>query len=101
MILNDPEALQLLLPIVRADFEATQTYEYREEPPLSRRISALGGSRDPTTPEELLHPWSGHTTGPFSLHMLPGGHFFIEESRAQLLEIIASELRGILELSET
>jgi surfactin synthase thioesterase subunit len=33
--------------------------------------------------------------------MLPGGHFFIEESQAQLLAIIASELRGILEPSET
>ena len=100
-ILDNPEALQLLLPIVRADFEATQTYEYWEEPPLSRRISAFGGGRDTTTPEELLLPWSEHTTGPFSLHMLPGGHFFIEESRPQLLTIIASELHGLLELSET
>lgn len=100
-ILDNPEALQLLLPIVRADFEATQTYEYREGPPLSLRISAFGGSQDGNTPEELILPWSRHTTGPFSLHMLPGGHFFIEESRSQLLTIIASELRGILELSET
>lgn len=99
-ILDNPEALQLLLPIVRADFEATQTYEYREEPPLSPRISAFGGSRDGNTPKELLLPWSRHTTGPFSLHMLPGGHFFIEESRSQLLTIIASELRGILEPSK-
>jgi medium-chain acyl-[acyl-carrier-protein] hydrolase len=100
-ILDSPEALQLLLPIVRADFEATQTYEYREEPPLSGRITAFGGDRDISTPRELLPPWSEHTTGTFSLHMLPGGHFFIEESREQLLTIIASELRGILKPSET
>lgn len=95
-ILDNPEALQLLLPILRADFEVIQTYEYREEPPLSVRIKAFGGTRDSSTGADVILPWSRHTTGSFSLSMLPGGHFFIEESRAQLLMIIAHELRSVL-----
>jgi medium-chain acyl-[acyl-carrier-protein] hydrolase len=95
-ILDNPEALQLLLPVLRADFEVSQTYEYREEPPLSARIKALGGTMDSTTGQEVLLPWRRHTTNSFSLSMLPGGHFFIEESRAQLLTIVAEELRYAL-----
>jgi medium-chain acyl-[acyl-carrier-protein] hydrolase len=96
-ILEDPEALRMLLPMVKADFEVIQTYEYRHEPQLSSRIRVFGGTRDSTTGEELLLPWRKHTTGSFSLSMLPGSHFFIEESRAQLLAIIAHELRRFLD----
>ncbi len=96
-ILDNPEALQLLLPVLRADFEVIQTYQYYEDRPLSCRIKVFGGTRDSTTGEELLLPWRKHTKGSFSLSMLPGNHFFIEESKAQLLTIVAQELRRALD----
>jgi medium-chain acyl-[acyl-carrier-protein] hydrolase len=96
-ILDNPEALRLLLPVLRADFEVTQTYQHNEDQPLSCRIKVFGGTRDSTTGEELLLPWRKHTRGSFSLSMLPGSHFFIEESRAQLLAIVAHELRRALD----
>lgn len=95
-LLDNPEALQLLLPVLRADFEATQTYVYYDEPPFAGRIKAFGGVRDSATVREVILPWERHTTGSFSLSMLPGGHFFIEESRAELLAIVADELRRVL-----
>lgn len=95
-ILDNPEALELLVPTLRADFEVVQTYEYYEAPPLRCRMRAFGGLGDEPTGPDVLEPWSRHTTGSFSLSMLPGRHFFIEESRGQLLTILAHELRQLL-----
>ena len=41
-LLEDPELLELYLPVIRADFELIQTYEYYEEEPLSCPITAYG-----------------------------------------------------------
>jgi medium-chain acyl-[acyl-carrier-protein] hydrolase len=94
-ILDNQEALQLLLPVIRADFEVIQTYEYSEGRPLSSPIVAFGGTSDAGTPQEVIRPWSRHTTGSFSLTMLPGGHFFIDESRSELLRLLSRELQRI------
>lgn len=99
-ILDNPEALHLLLPILRADYETVQTYEYLPGPPLSSRIRAFSGTRDAGTPQETVAAWGRHTSGSFSLSLLPGGHFFIEEARAQLLTIVAHELRRVLDRTQ-
>lgn len=100
-ILDNPEALRLLLPALRADFEVIQTHQYSEDCPLNCRIKVFGGTRDSTTREEILLPWRKHTKSSFSLSMLPGSHFFIEESRAQLLTIVAHELLRVLDQMHT
>jgi medium-chain acyl-[acyl-carrier-protein] hydrolase len=97
-ILDNPEALQLLLPILRADFEVAQTYEYRPQRPLGCAIKAFWGMQDRSTTPEMVRPWSNHTTGPFSLSILLGGHFFIQQSQPQLLKIISHELDRTLSL---
>lgn len=94
-LLDDRDALDLLLPIVRADFEVTQTYEYRDGPPLGCRIRAFSGIGDECATPELMRPWSRHTTGSFSLSALPGGHFLLERSRAALLAILAHEVSRV------
>jgi surfactin synthase thioesterase subunit len=41
--------------------------------------------------------FSGHSMGAmvgFSLHMLPGDHFFLHSSQIALLEIVTRELEG-------
>jgi surfactin synthase thioesterase subunit len=91
-ILQSPEALSLLLPVIRADFEVTQTYAYRHGSPLKCPIKALGGIRDTCTPPDSMRGWKAQTAGAFSLSILPGDHFFIAESRAQVLAITAHEL---------
>ena len=91
-ILDNPEALQFLLPILRADFEVAQTYEYRPQRPLGCAIKAFWGMQDRSTTPEMVRLWSNHTTGPFSLSILLGGHFFIRQSQPQLLKIISHEL---------
>jgi medium-chain acyl-[acyl-carrier-protein] hydrolase len=97
-ILDNPEALQFLLPILRADFEVAQTYEYRPQRPLGCAIKAFWGMQDRSTTPEMVRLWSNHTAGPFSLSILLGGHFFIRQSQPQLLKIISHELDRTLSL---
>jgi medium-chain acyl-[acyl-carrier-protein] hydrolase len=94
-VLEHEELLQLVLPLLRADFAATQTYRYAEGPPLGRPLTAVGGLQDEEVTREHLAPWRETTTGAFSLHMLPGDHFFLHTSRDMLLDIITRHLAGL------
>lgn len=90
-VLENEELLELLLPLIRADFEVCDTYEYREEAPLDIPISAYGGLADTIKPYKI-EDWSVHTTKTFRSRMLPGDHFFLDSSRMFLLECIARDL---------
>jgi medium-chain acyl-[acyl-carrier-protein] hydrolase len=89
---ENEELLQLMLPTLRADFAAAETYVHPAAPPLPCPITAFGGTDDPLAEREQLAAWVEHTTGEFRLHMLPGDHFFLASSRTELLRLIGHEL---------
>jgi medium-chain acyl-[acyl-carrier-protein] hydrolase len=91
-VLEHPELMQLLLPVLRADFEVVQTYEYEPGPPLDAPVSVFGGLLDGEVSREDLEAWRGHTRGPFRLRMLPGDHFFLHASQPSLLAALSQEL---------
>ena len=91
-ILENDEVWQLLLPTLRADFAAVETYTYRPEPPLSCPIVVFGGLQDRHFPVDSLDAWREQTTGSFSRHLLPGGHFFLRDSEADLLALLGRHL---------
>lgn len=100
-ILEHPELMKLLLPVLRADFELVQTYVYRQGKPLSCPITAFGGTLDKEVGLRRLQAWRAQTTAEFSLHMIPGNHFFIHTSQPLLLSFLAKELDKIVsQLSE-
>lgn len=94
--LEHPELMELLIPVLRADFQVCQTYSYSVEPPLGCGITAFGGLQDTDTPREEVDAWREHTTGRFTLRMLPGDHFFLHSHEHILLEAMARELHGIV-----
>ena len=91
-VLEHPELMQLMIPLLRADFAVCQTYEYVPEPPLSCPITVFGGVEDETGHEQL-EPWREQTTSAFELRMFPGNHFFIHEAQPQVLQIVGQQLR--------
>lgn len=91
-VLENAELMQLLLPILRADFAVLETYVYTEQPPLACSITAFGGLQDQEVNLEEIEAWRQQTSGSFSLHMLPGDHFFINSHQLFLMEILAHEL---------
>ncbi|MGW4059299.1 GNAT family N-acetyltransferase [Amycolatopsis sp. NPDC004747] len=76
-VLEHPEMRALLLPLIRGDYRASETYRPRGDGPLRCPIIAVGGTEDPVTSAADLQAWSVHTTGPFHLERLPGNHFYL------------------------
>jgi medium-chain acyl-[acyl-carrier-protein] hydrolase len=94
-VLEHPELLQLVMPLVRTDFEMTDTYEYVDGPPLKCPLIVFGGMEDSEVGRERLEPWSQQTTGPFTLIMLPGDHFFLHSQQRVMLTRISRDLQGL------
>jgi len=92
-ILRNRELMQLLLPTLRADFTAIETYTYEpSSSPINWHITVLGGLEDSVTREEL-EGWRALTAGKFLVRMFTGDHFFLYgDAQSQLLEILAREL---------
>lgn len=91
-ILTNPELMQIYLPILKADFMLSETYQYATGPRHGRPIIAFGGRDDAEVSEEEISAWCEQTTGRFRLRMLPGDHFFIHSSATELLTAISGEL---------
>jgi medium-chain acyl-[acyl-carrier-protein] hydrolase len=93
---ENQELVSLMLPTLRADFEAVETYTYAAGEPLECAISAFGGTEDySVSPDELLE-WRNQTTGAFRFHLFSGDHFFIQSHQPGVLRTISQELRKLI-----
>lgn len=97
-VLEHPELMQLMLPLLRADFSVVETYDFRPGAPLGCPLTVFGGLQDAEVSRRHLEAWGEQTTAAFSVRMLPGDHFFLNTPGAQalLLRIIAEELQRSL-----
>jgi medium-chain acyl-[acyl-carrier-protein] hydrolase len=94
-VIEHVELMGIMIPLLRADFQLIQTYEYFADTPLECPIVVYGGLQDHDVPRDKLLLWKELTSSRFALHMLPGDHFFIRSSQAHLLGSLARELREV------
>ena len=99
-VLNNDELMQLMMPILRADFKVCETYECRPDAPLDRPFVVMGGANDRDVPEEHLRAWKKFTTGEFKLKIFPGDHFFIHSQQPLILQLVSFELSRVLSMLE-
>jgi len=90
-LLDHEELMEIMLPILRADFALYETYVYSIEPPLNCPISAFGGLQDRRVSDSDLEAWRAQTSVSFSLQMFPGDHFFLKQPL--LLRALSDELQ--------
>jgi medium-chain acyl-[acyl-carrier-protein] hydrolase len=91
-LLEDAELMQIMLPILRADFAVRESYVYSTESPLSCIISSFGGLQDRSVSLGDLEAWRDQTSDSFSLRMFPGDHFFLNTAQSLLLQALSEEL---------
>jgi medium-chain acyl-[acyl-carrier-protein] hydrolase len=94
VILQNAELMQLLLPLLRADFTLHETYTYKEEPPLTYPIHAITGTEDKEVNIQDVESWHEQTCSTFKLEMIKGNHFFIHSQQDLLLRSISRELQN-------
>ncbi|MFJ2580981.1 thioesterase II family protein [Kitasatospora aureofaciens] len=93
-LLADPELRALILPALRADYTAIETYQCEPDAIVPHPITALVGDDDERATADDAAPWARHTTGAFDLRVFPGGHFYLTEQAPPVLELLAAHLRG-------
>ncbi|GGK34754.1 thioesterase II family protein [Nocardia camponoti] len=76
---TEPGLADLVLPPLRADYQAVETYvRQANTPKLACPVVTLVSTDDPTTTIEQAEQWHTVTTGAFSLATFPGGHFYFD-----------------------
>jgi medium-chain acyl-[acyl-carrier-protein] hydrolase len=93
-VLADPELLGIMLPMLRADFELTETFTHEPGPTLTCPVSAYGGLSDFDVGQKAIEAWRGVSSGPFTLRMFQGGHFFIHSVAPLLTRLIELDLHA-------
>jgi surfactin synthase thioesterase subunit len=87
-VLKDAELRELVLPIVRADFQLVETYTYRENEPLNCPITVLDGAADGKTNEADLQEWQRLSTQALEMFSFPGDHFFLYDLQPKLISTV-------------
>jgi len=89
-VLEQPEMMELLLPMLRADFGMVDDYRpCTNRQPLTCPLLAFQGSDDPATSTEGVAAWADVTRGSSVAKSLPGGHFFISEQVGPILRALS------------
>ncbi|MFI8091855.1 thioesterase II family protein [Streptomyces sp. NPDC086080] len=91
-IFGDEEILRMVLPAIRNDYRAAETYRYTPGPRLRCPITALTGDSDPKASHEEVDAWRAHTAAAFELKTYPGGHFYLVDHVPEVLRVIDERL---------
>ena len=90
-LLANEEFMRLALPMLRYDFRLCETYVYRPDQLLALPIVVIGGDDDPFTYPEPLKEWSFETTAQVKVCRVRGGHFFVNTSREEVIDLVVRE----------
>jgi medium-chain acyl-[acyl-carrier-protein] hydrolase len=96
-VLAYEELIDLILPVLRADFAADETYVVTPAAPLDCAIVAYGGTEDLDVPPPHIEAWRKYTAGTFLMRRFAGDHFFVHADEVglqvgrDLMEIISRD----------
>lgn len=93
-ILDRPDWLALLMPIVRDDLRIFQSFRPSDEPPLPCPLYIFGGCDDPLAPPDTLAAWQTHSLQPHPVRLYHGGHFLLRSPDPALVTAIARVAAG-------
>ena len=93
-LVDDPDARELLVPALRADLTATETYQHRPGELLNCRVTAHVGQDDPVCDAAAAGSWAAVTTGTSRAVVWPGDHFYLADCSTPLLRSVFDLPRG-------
>ena len=95
-VASNSELMEILLPALRADFEAVENYKYTSSNhQLDCPIIAFGGSDDSHVDRTHLDDWKNHTNGSFKSQYFSGDHFFINTARRSVIASMKDEINSL------
>ena len=94
-MMENNELRQLLLPMLRADIQMFETYEYTPEKTLDCQIVTLAGADDRTVKIRHIFPWRELAIS-YRHRSFPGDHYFIRTATKEVLQTIEKRLRPLI-----
>jgi surfactin synthase thioesterase subunit len=91
-VLENHELMELFEPVLRADFQALDTYGYEKSAPFDVPITVMRGSDESLRRSDALR-WQEETTQEIDFLEFEGGHFFIFRHAAQVARVFS---RGMI-----
>ncbi|WP_103070891.1 thioesterase II family protein [Aquimarina sediminis] len=87
-----PELRELFIPLLRSDFSIAETIVDRPNiTPLKSNISVLIGKNEDISPDQV-NGWKLHTDKKCSIYYIKGGHFFLQDQKDTIVDIINTTL---------
>jgi len=93
-LLDSEELMDLVMPMIRADFHLSASYARRQRPPLPSAMLALAGSLDEKVSgdPDNISAWAEEVAGPFESQMIAAGHFFVDSHRNQVINRLTASI---------
>lgn len=100
-VLESEELMDLMLPIIRADFGALENFRHQDGPILSVPMTVIGGIGDTLVPSGNLEGWQALADSVSTVYV-PGQHFFIHDSQQRVVDIVVRKVfASLAETSRT
>ncbi|RSM90403.1 thioesterase [Kibdelosporangium aridum] len=93
-LLDDPDLLAMVLPSIRGDYKAAETYRWTPGPKLSTPVFAFVGDADPKVSLDEARAWAEHTAGEFQFREFPGDHFYIDANAQDVIAAIRDHIEA-------
>lgn len=94
-VLAHPELVEMMLPVLRADFSCVETYRCPPRSPLAVPLSVLRGTADRWVDDTARTGWARHTTNQTDEHVFSGGHFYLDQNLPALVHLIGAVCRSV------
>ena len=92
-LLSDPELRQLMLPVVRAEFQMATNYKFVREAPWEIPITCFAARGDPYVSRKHALGWGRFTNSRLQVHIREGAHFAVVDDVAFIHDVINRELQ--------
>jgi medium-chain acyl-[acyl-carrier-protein] hydrolase len=86
------ELMRLFLPVLRAEIRLAELWAGTGPPPLTMPVTALYGQDDSVETHASMRNWPACSRAGGELIKVPGGHFFVETHRHEVVRIINDRL---------
>lgn len=88
----EPALAELVLPPLRADYRAVETYVFTPGERLRCPVSVMLGDADPTVTIEQAWGWRTLTDAEFEITTFPGRHFYLDDHVSEVAAHLAARL---------
>ncbi|MFC4852124.1 thioesterase II family protein [Actinophytocola glycyrrhizae] len=95
-VLAEPELVELLLPVLRADFTMLDEYVLTEGAPLPVPVVAYAGRGDTAVSLAEIQAWDRHAGAGLTVQEVDGDHFFLHDEASRVTELLAKDLLSAL-----